>query len=65
MRLLIMYIVILALGGIVCFLVGDAADQVDKAYGLIAFLALFFLNLWVSWRLAIFFTRPTSYFGRA
>jgi hypothetical protein len=65
MRLLVMYCIVLAIGGFVCFLLADMAEQVDKTYGLLAFLALFFLNLWVSWRIAIRLTGPNSRFGRA
>jgi hypothetical protein len=63
MRLLVIYCVVLAIGGFASFLVADMAEQVDKTYGLLAFLTLFFLNLWVSWRIAIRLTGPQSLFG--
>jgi hypothetical protein len=65
MRLLIVYLAVLAIGGFLCFLLADMAEQVDQTYGLIAFLALFFLNLWVSWRVAIRLTAPRTLFGGA
>jgi hypothetical protein len=65
MRLLIVYCVILAIGGFVCFLAGDITDKIDTTYGLLTFLALFFVNLWVSWRVAIRLTGPRSMFGGA
>ena len=65
MRLLLVYIAILAIGGVVCFLAGDFADHIDKTYGLITFLTLFFINLWVSWRLAMTLTGPKRIFGGA
>jgi hypothetical protein len=65
MRLLIVYIAVLAVGGIVCFLVGDFADHIDTRYGLAAFLVMFFFNLWVSWRIAILLTGPKKVLGGA
>lgn len=65
MRLLVVYIVILAIGGVVCVAVGNFTDHVDIRYGLIAFLTLFFINLWVSWRIAVALTGPKRLFGGA
>jgi hypothetical protein len=55
MKALILYVVFVAVGGLVASLIGYYVEiQVSSAASLIVFLALFFANFVVSWLAVIF-----------
>jgi hypothetical protein len=55
MKALILYVVFVAVGGLVAILIGYYVEiQVSSAASLIVFLALFFANFVVSWLAVIF-----------
>lgn len=59
MRLIVYYVVFMIIGDFAAYFIGF---MVESEWGsqpsLIAFLTLYFLFLWVSWRLAVWVTEP-------
>jgi lipopolysaccharide export LptBFGC system permease protein LptF len=60
MKVMAFYIVIVVIGALACWGIGSLTEQVSEAAGLPVFLACFFLNFWVSWRIALWLTEPKT-----
>jgi hypothetical protein len=68
MWLIAVYIVLTVAGTLIAYalglvvehprLVGFAVEQPQTTISLTVFLALYFLNLWVAWLIAVWLTRP-------
>ena len=53
MKLLVVYIVFVAVGEAVAYVVGRTVEVWSPATSLPVFLSLFFFMLWAAWRLAV------------
>lgn len=53
MRLLVVYIVFVAIGQAIAYAAGRAVEIWSPATSLPVFLSLFFFMLWAAWRLAV------------
>jgi hypothetical protein len=61
MMLLVVYLVASAAGSFATYLiVGQVVERILPAASLPAFLALFFLSLWVAWLIAVKVTAPSG-----
>lgn len=58
MGLLIIYLALMIAGDIVAYVIGLAIERNMPAASLPAFLAMYFLFLWVAWVIAVRITRP-------
>jgi hypothetical protein len=58
MIVMAVYIVIVILGGAVSWGIGSATEAISETVSLPVFLGCFFLNFWVSWRIALWLTEP-------
>jgi len=52
------YLVIVIAGALICWGVGEALDSYYATASLPVFLVMFFLNFYLSWRLALWLTEP-------
>jgi hypothetical protein len=61
MQLIFYYVGFMIAGDIASYLIGLVVErQFGSHVSLIVFLALYFLFLWISWLLAVWFTQPKS-----
>jgi len=58
MSLLIVYIALVITGNLIAYFVGLGIERTVPAASLPAFLAMYFLFLWVSWVIAVRITHP-------
>ena len=61
LRLVIAYLIAVAIGGVISYFIGSTVDRYDTSLGMLAFLGALFVTLWVGWILAVRVTDP----GRA
>jgi hypothetical protein len=52
------YVIIVLIGAFICWAIGTAVESFSAPASLPVFLACFFLNFWLSWRLALWLTEP-------
>jgi hypothetical protein len=57
MSLLIVYVVLVIIGDLIAYFVGLVIERTAPAASLPAFLAMYFLFLWVSWVIAVRITQ--------
>ena len=60
MSLLIVYVVLMITGDFVAYLIGLVIERTVPAVSLPAFLAMYFLFLWVAWVIAVRITQPKA-----
>ena len=60
MSLLVVYVVLMITGDFVAYLIGLVIEQNVPAASLPAFLAMYFLFLWVAWVIAVRITQPRA-----
>jgi hypothetical protein len=60
MSLLIVYVVLVIAGDLVAYLLGLVIEREVPAASLPAFLAMYFLFLWVAWVIAVRITQPRA-----
>jgi hypothetical protein len=60
MSLLIVYVALMISGDFVAYLIGLAIEREAPAASLPAFLAMYFLFLWVAWVIAVRITQPRA-----
>ena len=60
MSLLIVYIALVIAGDFIGYFVGLAIEQTFPTAGLPAFLAMYFLLLWIAWLIAVRITQPRA-----
>ena len=60
MSLLVVYVVLMIIGDLVAYFFGLVIERNVPAASLPAFLAMYFLFLWVAWVIAVRVTRPTT-----
>ncbi len=60
MKVMAYYIVIVILGALACWGIGLVVEKFSETASLPVFLACFFLNFWVSWRIALWLTEPKT-----
>jgi len=60
MSLLIVYVVLMITGDFVAYLIGLVIERTVPAASLPAFLAMYFLFLWVAWVIAVRITQPKA-----
>jgi cation transporter-like permease len=58
MSLLIVYLVLMITGDFVAYFIGLGIERTVPAASLPAFLAMYFLFLWVAWVIAVWITKP-------
>jgi cation transporter-like permease len=58
MWLLMIYLALMITGDIIAYVIGLAIERNLPAASLPAFLAMYFLFLWVAWVIAVRITRP-------
>jgi hypothetical protein len=58
MVLLVVYIALMIVGDIVAYLIGLVIERTVPGASLPAFLALYFVFLWVAWTVAVRITKP-------
>ncbi len=60
MSLLIVYVVLMITGDFVAYLIGLVIERNVPVASLSAFLAMYFLFLWVAWVIAVRITQPRA-----
>jgi hypothetical protein len=60
MKVMAYYIVIVIIGALACWGIGLVVERFSEPASLPVFLACFFLNFWVSWRIALWLTEPKT-----
>ena len=60
MSLLILYVALVIAGDVVAYLLGLVIEREVPAASLPAFLAMYFLFLWVAWAIAVRITQPKA-----
>ena len=60
MSLLIVYVALMIAGDFVAYLIGLVIEREAPAASLPAFLAMYFLFLWVAWVIAVRITQPRA-----
>jgi hypothetical protein len=61
MLLIIWFLALVAAGDVLAYLVGLFVEYEWGEYpSLIVFLAMYFITLWIAWRMAVWLTRPTK-----
>ena len=60
MSLLVVYVVLMITGDFVAYLIGLVIERTAPAASLPAFLAMYFLFLWVAWVIAVRITQPRA-----
>jgi cation transporter-like permease len=58
MSLLIVYVGLVIMGNLIAYFVGLVVERTVPAASLPAFLAMYFLFLWVAWLIAVRITQP-------
>ena len=59
MALIIWFLALVAAGDVLAYLVGLFVEYQWGGYtSLVVFLAMYFITLWVAWRIAVWLTRP-------
>jgi hypothetical protein len=58
MSLLIVYVALVIMGNLIAYFVGLVIERNAPAASLPAFLAMYFLFLWLSWVVAVRITQP-------
>jgi len=62
MSLLLVYLALMITGDVVAYFIGLVIERSVPAASLPAFLAMYFLFLWVAWVLAVRLTQPKAGF---
>jgi hypothetical protein len=57
-KVMAFYVVIVLVGAAICWGIGEVLEQYYSVASLPVFLVLFFLNFYVSWRIALRLTEP-------
>jgi hypothetical protein len=52
------YIVVVLIGAGICWGIGLITERFSETASLPVFLGCFFLNFWLSWRIALYLTEP-------
>ena len=65
LRLVIVYLIAVAIGAAVSYLVGLVVDRYDSSLGMLAFLGVLFVTLWAGWIFAVRVTDPARASRRA
>jgi len=60
MSLLIVYVALMITGDLVAYLIGLVIERTVPGASLPAFLAMYFLFLWVAWVIAVRVTQPRA-----
>jgi len=60
MKLMALYVAIIVVGAFLAWGIGAAVAAYSESLSLPVFLACFFLNFWISWRLAVRLTEPKA-----
>jgi len=61
MTLLIWYLGLVAVGDVLAYFLGLAVERQWGGYAsMVAFLALYFVVLWIAWVLAVWLTKPRT-----
>ncbi|HEY7665441.1 MAG TPA: hypothetical protein VH934_20170 [Xanthobacteraceae bacterium] len=60
MSLLAVYLVLMIIGDLVAYSIGLVIERNAPAASLPAFLAMYFVFLWVAWIIAVRITRPSA-----
>ena len=60
MSLLIVYVALMIAGDFLAYLIGLVIEREAPAASLAAFLAMYFLFLWVAWVIAVRITQPRA-----
>jgi cation transporter-like permease len=60
MSLLVVYVVLMIIGDLVAYFIGLVIERNAPVASLPAFLAMYFLFLWVAWVIAVRITRPKT-----
>ena len=60
MKVMAYYIVIVIIGALACWGIGLVVEKFSETASLPVFLACFFLNFCVSWRIALWLTEPKT-----
>ena len=60
MSLLVVYVVLMITGDFVAYLIGLVIERNAPSASLPAFLAMYFLFLWVAWVIAVRITQPRA-----
>ncbi|HXL48350.1 MAG TPA: hypothetical protein VN975_06120 [Xanthobacteraceae bacterium] len=60
MSLLIVYVALMIIGDLVAYAIGLVIEQNVPAASLPAFLAMYFVFLWVAWVIAVRITQPQA-----
>jgi hypothetical protein len=58
MSLLVVYLVLMIAGDVIAYFIGLGIERAAPAASLPAFLAMYFLSLWIAWIIAVRITRP-------
>jgi len=61
MSLLIVYVALMITGDLVAYAIGLVIEQNVRAASLPAFLAMYFVFLWVAWVIAVRITQPRAW----
>ena len=60
MSLLVVYVVLMIAGDFIAYFIGLAIERTVPGASLPAFLAMYFLFLWVAWIIAVRVTQPRA-----
>ena len=60
MSLLIVYVALVIMGDLIAYFVGLVIERTAPAASLPAFLAMYFVFLWVAWVIAVRITQPQA-----
>jgi hypothetical protein len=60
MSLLVVYVVLMVAGDIIAYLIGLVIERTMPGASLPAFLAMYFLFLWIAWVIAVRITEPKT-----
>ena len=58
MSLLVVYLALMVTGDVIAYLIGLVIERTMPAASLPAFLAMYFLFLWIAWVIAVRITEP-------
>jgi hypothetical protein len=58
MKLIVIYVLMMGLGDVADYLIGRAVERIWPAASLTVFLVLYFVFLWVGWKIAVQLTAP-------
>lgn len=58
MKVMAIYVLVVVIGGAICWGIGSIVERFSDTASLPVFLGCFFLNFWLSWRVALYLTEP-------